>query len=129
MSLLIAGQAFSSATDFSAAWSGAENHASRSASRRGLVGQPNQASCPLPRSGWWLPGTETSRPSQVVQKTFQPPCAGGSFLARRCTSVPQSITCASTLKPIFRMVSAATSDRPLMVGKSLGTSSTTLRPS
>ena len=55
---------------FSSSGLAAANHSARSASRRSLVDQPNQPSRPLPRSGWWLPGTETSSPSQVVQKAF-----------------------------------------------------------
>ena len=34
---------------------------------------------------------------------FQPPCAGGSFLARRETTEPQSIDCTSTLMPASRI--------------------------
>ena len=33
---------------------------------------------------------------------FQPPCAGGSFLARRDTTEPQSIDWTSTLMPASR---------------------------
>jgi hypothetical protein len=75
----------SSAIRFSASGSGASNQASRSASSRGLVGQPDQALAPWPRIGWWLPGTETSSPSQVVQKTLQctQPCPVGRQLPRQ----------------------------------------------
>ena len=43
----------------------------------------------------FMPSTE----AQTVRKMFQPPCAGGSFFARRDTSVCQSMDCMSTLKP------------------------------
>ena len=74
-----------------AASSGASNHWSRRVSSRGLVGQPNQPSSPLPRIGRWLAGLATVMPSYVVQKMPQPPLSGGSLLARRCTRVPQSV--------------------------------------
>jgi hypothetical protein len=38
-------------------------------------------------------GLAEPTPPEVVTKMFQPPCAGGSFLARRVTTVPQSIDC------------------------------------
>ena len=38
------------------------------------------------------PGLMPSSPFQVVWNMLQPPFSGGSLLARRCTSVPQSET-------------------------------------
>ena len=76
---------------FCAARSGALNQASRSASIFGIVGQPNHALLPLPRSGKWLAGVNQSRPEKPVQNRFQPPSAGGLVRARRCTTVPQSV--------------------------------------
>src|SRR5580658_2213963 len=76
---------------FCAARSGASNQAARSSSSFGSVGQPNQAFAPLPRNGKCPPGLATVRPVQEVQNTFQPPLSGGSLLARRVTSVPQSV--------------------------------------
>ena len=39
----------------------------------------------------------------VVTKMFHPPCAGGSFLARRETTEPQSIDWTSRLRPASRI--------------------------
>ena len=46
-----------------------------------------------------LAGLSASTVTVVVKKTFQPPLSGASFLARRDTTVCQSIACRSTLKP------------------------------
>ena len=51
---------------------------------------------------------------------FQPPCAGGSFFARRETTVFQSIACRSTLKPAWRSSCAATSGSFWMAARSVG---------
>ena len=48
-------------------------------------------------------GLDEPTPPVVVTKMFQPPCAGGSFLARRETTEPQSIDWASTLRPASRI--------------------------
>ena len=42
-------------------------------------------------------------PPVVVTKMFQPPWAGGSFFARRETTVPQSIDWTSRLRPALRI--------------------------
>ena len=42
-----------------------------------------------------------------VISTFQPPLSGGSFLARRATSVCQSIDCMSTFMPAFSISALA----------------------
>ena len=44
-----------------------------------------------------------SRPVQVVVKMFQPPWSGGALLARRVTTLPQSIDWTSTLMPASRI--------------------------
>ena len=85
---------------------------------------------------WWASRTTTSRrapPSDDdtagvivsndvdhVWKMFQPPWAGGSFLARRALSVPQSIACRSTLMPICFSFSAVTSACACAYGASAG---------
>ena len=52
-----------------------------------------------------------SAATDEVRKAFQPPLSGGSFLARRLTSVCQSIDCMSTLKPAFSISDLATGAR------------------
>ena len=74
-----------------AARSGAANQASRSDSSPASVGQPNQAFCPVPRSINCPAGVDMSTPELNVKNRLHPPCATGSFLARRLISVPQSI--------------------------------------
>ena len=81
----------SRAMAFWASMSGASNHFWRSSSSFGMVGQPNQAFWPWPRRDWWTPGLNMSSPAQKVKNTLQPPRSGGSLLARRCTTVPQSV--------------------------------------
>ena len=51
----------------------------------------------------------------VVTKMFQPPCAGGSFLARRVTTEPQSIDWTSTLRPASRIAWISTCVAGVMV--------------
>ncbi len=65
----------------------------------GLSYQPSHPLRPIACNGKELPGLDTDSPAQVVQKAFQPPCAGGSCLTRRATSVPQSETWKSTFRP------------------------------
>jgi hypothetical protein len=47
---------------------------------------------------------------------FQPPSAGGFFEARRVTTVPQSLTTYSTLRPSFFNASVVTSASAWMNG-------------
>ena len=53
-------------------------------------------------------GFTTSAPTQLVKNMFQPPSFGGFWLARRATTVCQSVACRSTLKPASRSYWAAT---------------------
>ena len=69
-----------------------------------------------------------SVPLQPVKNTFQPPLSGGSFLARRATTEPQSITCSSRFMPILRNMSAPTAHSAVSTGRSLTDSSTTFSP-
>ena len=55
--------------------------------------------------------------------------AGGSFLARRATSVCQSIDCMSTLKPAFSISDLATGARLVSIGRSVECMSTIGVPS
>ena len=55
---------------------------------------------------------------------LHPPLSTGSMLARRCTTVPQSICWKSTLKPIFCSMSAVTWHSGAIAAKSLGLSTT-----
>ena len=59
-----------------------------------------------------------SAETQEVMKAFQPPWPGGSFLARRATTVCQSIDCMSTLKPAFSMSCFATGARFVSTSRS-----------
>src|SRR5580698_8294998 len=95
-------------TTFCAARSGESNHFSRSASISGSTGQPNQPPWPLPRSGKWPPGLDTESPPQVVQKLFQPPFDDGSWLARRPTSVPQSMLVSCEFRPTDLKIASVT---------------------
>ena len=101
----------------------------RSFSIGSLVGQPNQAFSPAPPSTEDTAGVIVSNAVDQVWKTFQPPCAGASFLARRCTMVDQSIACRSTVAPSERSISAVTSAGPCAYGESVGSSTTIGRPS
>ena len=60
---------------------------------------------------------------------FQPPWEGGSFFARRVTTVFQSIDCRSTLNPACRKSCAATSGSFWIAARSVGFISTTGVPS
>ena len=62
---------------------------------------------PLDRSGWLVTGVVMSNPFQPVMNMFQPPFSGGSLLARRCTSVPQSIIVMSVIEDMRVAVLAA----------------------
>ena len=52
-----------------------------------------------------------SAETHEVSIACQPPALGGSFLARRATTVCQSIDCMSTLKPAFSISDFATGAR------------------
>ena len=67
--------------------------------------------------------------TQAVQNMFQPPELGGSFFARRVTTVFQSIACRSTLNPAWRKSCAATSGSFWIDARSVGFMSTTGVPS
>src|SRR5436190_11143504 len=78
--------------------SGAKAQSLRNASNLASHGQPNQAfSQPMPIEVCVI-GLDEVRTVVPVMKMFQPPCAGGSFLARRETTEPQSIDCTSSLR-------------------------------
>ena len=74
-------------------------------------------------------GFSTSAATQEVRIAFQPPADGGSFLARRETTVCQSIDCMSTLKPPFSISDLATGARLVSTCRSVECSSTTGVPS
>src|SRR6202046_894778 len=84
-------------------------NASRIDSILASSGQPNQPPpLPLPLIETLTTGFTTSAPTQLVKNIFQPPSFGGFWLARRCTTVCQSVACTSTLKPASRNNCAAT---------------------
>src|ERR1700747_2828944 len=62
---------------------------------------------------------------QPVMKAFQPPCVEGLFMARRATSVGQSIDCISTLNPACLSNAAMTGGNLLSTAKLAGYKSTT----
>ena len=101
----------------------------RSFSIGSLVGQPNHAFSPPPPSTDDTAGVIVSNDVDHVWKMFQPPWAGGSFLARRWTIVDQSIACRSTVAPSARRTSAVTSAGPCAYGVSVGSITTIGRPS
>ena len=74
-------------------------------------------------------GLQTSNVCHAVRNMCQPPLSGGSFLARRPTSVCQSIACRSTLKPAWRSSCAATSGSFWIAARSVGFISTIGVPS
>ena len=87
----------------------------RSFSTSGSQGQPNR---PLSQDApiqVCSTGLAEPTPPEVVTKMFQPPCAGGSRLARRDTTEPQSIDCTSTLSPAWRIASINTCVAGVMV--------------
>src|SRR5213593_3168131 len=75
--------------------------ASRSPSMSLSHGQPNMALSHEALRKPIITGFRMSAATHEVRNAFQPPAVGGSFLARRATSVCQSIECMSTLKPAF----------------------------
>src|SRR4249920_85103 len=88
---------------------GSRAKSARSFSIGSLVGKPNHDFSPPPPSTDATAGVIVSNEVDQVWKMFQPPWAGGSFLARRETIVDQSIACRSALAPIDFSVSTVTS--------------------
>src|SRR5262249_61241963 len=86
-----------------------------------LVGHPNHALSPELLMKALTAGLTMSKAVVQVWKMFQPPWAGGSFLARRATMVDQSIAWMSTLAPSFLRFSAVTSAGACAHGESRGT--------
>src|SRR5450755_816702 len=65
--------------------------------------QPNQPPfLPLPPMETLAMGFAASALVKLVKNIFQPPSFGGFWLARRETTVCQSVACRSTLKPAWR---------------------------
>src|SRR5579875_3889560 len=92
----------SAAIFFCAASSALSIHAVRSSSSFASVGQPNQECAPIARNGAVRIGSTYSGAGAPYGKSDQPPLSSGSLLVRRCTTVPQSTLCSSTLKPAAR---------------------------
>ena len=111
-----------------AASSGASNQALRCASMAGISGQPGQAFAPWPRMEAWLAGFQWSTPDQKVKKPDHPPWSSGLRLARRATTVPQSVETSSTLNPMRRNRSAPTRVAALIEARSVALSSTSRAP-
>ena len=88
----------------------------RSFSTSGSHGQPNRPLSQAAPIQVCSTGLAEPTPPEVVTKMFQPPCAGGSFLARRVTTTePQSIDCTSTLRPASRIAWISTCVAGVMV--------------
>ena len=68
----------------------------------------NPAAAPLLRMGLAIRGSTNSGEGAPAGNMDQPPLSVGSFEGRRCTTVPQSTICSSTLMPILRNASTAT---------------------
>src|SRR4029453_2782223 len=79
-------------------------------------GQPNMALSQEALRKPIITGFRMSAATHEVRNACQPPDAGGSFLARRATSVCQSIETMSTLKPPFSMSDLATGARLVSTG-------------
>src|SRR5215831_7132250 len=94
-----------------------------------LVGQPNHAFSPELLMKALTAGLTMSKAVVQVWKMFQPPWAGGSFLARRATMVDQSMAWMSTLAPIFLRFSAVTRAGACAKGESVGSRMTMGLPS
>src|SRR5437899_10978753 len=107
---------------------GSRAKSARSFSIASLVGQPNHAFSPAPPSTDDTAGVIVSKEVDHVWKTSQPPWAGGSFFARRETTVDQSIACRPTLAPIDLSISIVTSAGAWAHGESVGSSTPTGRP-
>src|SRR5262249_29811540 len=82
--------------------------ASRRRSSSASQGHPNVALSQLALRKLVATGSSTSTEPQDVRNALHPPAEGGSFLARRATSVCQSIACRSTLNPAFSSSDFAT---------------------
>ena len=74
-------------------------------------------------------GLITSVADHAVKNAFQPPFDASSNLARRWISVPQSMSCISTLKPAFSMRPLATGARLVNTLRSVECSNTMGVPS
>src|SRR6185295_7368709 len=85
--------------------------ASRKRSSSASQGQPKVAFSQLALRKLVETGSSTSTEPHEVRYALQPPAVGGSFLARRATSVCQSMACKSTLKPAFSSSDLATGAR------------------
>ena len=57
-----------------------------------------------------LPGLAAVSGLMTVINAPQPPCSNGFWLARRATTLPQSIDWRSTFRPMLSNISRATSD-------------------
>src|SRR5262245_10661996 len=102
---------------------------SRSFSRPASHGQPKGALSQLALRKAAATGSSTSTEPHEVRYAPQPPLPGGSFLARRATSVCQSMACRSTLKPAFSRSDLATGARLDSEGMSVDCIGTTGVPS
>src|SRR5207237_8944164 len=76
-----------------------------------------------------MTGFKMSAATHEVRKACQPPAIGASFLARRATSVCQSIEIMSTLKPPFSSSDLATGARLVSTARSVECISTIGVPS
>src|SRR6202521_4476541 len=100
-----------SAIVFCLAGSVSRANSSRSFSICVSQGQPNNALSQLELRNAVDTGFRMSAETHDVMNACQPPCVGGSFFARRATTVSQSIDCMSTLKPAFSISDFATGAR------------------
>ena len=66
-----------------------------------------------------------SAPACQVWNMFQPPWAGGFFMARRVPVVPQSVATKSTFMPMRLSRSAVTSPMAFVIGWSCATTHVT----
>ena len=91
--------------------------------------QPKKALSHTPAMPAFSAGDAISAALHHVWRMFQPPSDAGVFMARRATSVPQSIACTSTLQPIFCSRSPVTSATAWSIEMLVGSNTTIGLPS
>src|ERR1700722_5231247 len=111
-----------------AAGSDALTHCAVSSRASALSHQPNQPFGPRPLVSGCVAGVLTAADDEKVWNALQPPFSTGSVLARRCTTVPQSVSCRSTFMPICFRTSAVTRPSGWIAAKSVGLMTTTFCP-
>ena len=98
----------------------AASHSAVIASMAGSEYHPNHPAAPCPRISALVAGVATEMALHHVWNTLHPPFSTLSRLARRCSTVPQSVSASSTAIPISFSNAAVICPNGAMVGKSTG---------